>query len=188
MSPLLPYLIFLMVLQVSLNALLIAFTSPSSPLRLAVLPIIVICVHQVLPICLEATGRVIWAALLGAHSVSFLFQYLDTALLSKWSAEVGGPTAGRKSATIRDENSTAKTWDRLRFGYHAAVSTRNLGTAFEVPGAPYFSPKEPNYVPSRATFLRRKAMLLLSCYLILDLFTLASQPDQNPVLYNTSRM
>jgi len=43
---------------------------------------------------LAATGRVIWVALLGAYSISFLFQHLDTALLTKWRAEVDGLTAG----------------------------------------------------------------------------------------------
>lgn len=188
MAALLQFLIALIFLQVFLNAFVIAFTLPSSSLRLAILPIIVICVYQVLPICLEATGRMIWAALLGAHSISFLFQYLDTALLSKWSTETCGPTARRKQRFVQDQNVQMTIWARLRFGYHAAVSTRNIGTPFEVPGIPHFSTKDPNYVPSKATFLREKAMLLLSCYLILDIMTLASQPDQNPVLYNTSRV
>lgn len=198
MSYLLTYLIGVIALQVSLNALIIAFTSPSSLLRLMSLPLVVLCVHQVLPICLEATGRVIWAALLGAHSITFLFQYLDTALLTKWSAEVGGPTADQNKETIqsnkgRNDRQSLPTrkiamWDRLRFGYYAAVSTRNVGYPFEVSGVPHFSSNNPTYVPSRRTFLREKASLLLSCYLVLDLLTLASQPDQNPVLYRPSNI
>lgn len=188
MITLLQYLMTLIVLQISLNAFIVAFTPPSSSIRLAVLPLIVICVYQVLPKCMEATGKVIWAALLGAHSISFLFQYIDTALLSKWSAEVGGPAAGRAIETVHDQRVPMATWDGLRFGYRAAVSTRNLGTPFEVSGIPQFSSKDPSYVPSKAAFLRQKAVHLLSCYLVLDILTFASQPDQNQVLYNKSRI
>ena len=198
MSSLLTYLIGVIALQVPLNTLIIAFTSPSSPLRLVVLPLIVLCVHQVLPICLEARGRVIWAAILGAHSINFLFQYLETALLTKWSAEVAGPTTDQPKETLQGTKGRTNlprlaarkiaTWDRLRFGYAAAVSTRNVGYPFEVSGVPHFSSKSPSYVPSRRTFLRGKASLLLSCYLILDLLTFASQPDQNTVLYRPSQI
>lgn len=195
---LLTYLVGLIALQVSLNACVIAFTSPSSALRLMCLPLIMICVQQVLPICLEATGRVLWAALFGAHSISFLFQYLDTALLTKWSPDVAGPTADHTMGSIgnnRGRNNLQRLptgkiamWDRLRFGYYAAVSTRNVGCPFEVSGVPHFSSDSPSYVPSRGTFLRDKAISLLSCYLVLDFLTFASQPDQNPVLYSPARV
>jgi len=198
MSPLLPYLMSLIVLQISLNAFVVAFTSPSSLFRLAFLPVIVICVQQTLPICLEATGRVLWAALIGAHSISFLFQYIDTALLSKWTVEAAGPTKSRDGRRTQgyipgsdEPNSSvyeSTTWGRLRFGYYAAVSTRNVGSSFEVSGVPHFSTKDPSYVPSRGIFIRQKALLLLSCYLVLDTFTLLSQPDQNPLLYNESEI
>jgi len=113
----------LIVLQISLNAFVVAFTSPSSLFRLAFLPVIVICVQQTLPICLEATGRVLWAALIGAHSISFLFQYIDTALLSKWTLEAAGPTKSRDGRRTQgyipgsdEPNSSvyeSTTWGRL---------------------------------------------------------------------------
>ena len=140
----------------------------------------------------------IWAALLDAHSISFLFQYLDTALLTKCSAEADGPITGHIKETVQNDKeksdhqspATRKiaTWDRLRFGYHAAVSTRNVDYPFEVSGVPHFSSNDPSYVPSRRTFLREKALLLLSCYLVLDLHAYASQPDQNSVLYHASNI
>jgi len=154
----------LIVLQISLNAFVVALTSPSSLFRLAFLPVIIICVQQTLPNCLEATGRVLWAALMGAHSISFLFQYIDTALLSKWTVEAAGPTKSRDGRRTQgyipgsdEPNSSVyenTTWGRLRLGYYAAVSTRNVGSSFEVSGVPHFSTKDPSYIPSRGIFIR----------------------------------
>jgi hypothetical protein len=137
---------------------------------------------------MEATGRVIWAALLGEHSVTFLVQYIDTVLLSKWNVEAGGPISSPAVDTVHTQRLPMTTWDRLRFGYRAAMSTRNLGTPYEVKGVPRFSAKHPNYVPSKAVFLRQKALHLFSCYLVLDILTFVSQPDQNQALYNTARI
>ena len=195
MLPLLPYLIGLLFFQVSLNAFAVSFTSPSSLLRLVFLPATVFCLQQALPICSEATGRVLWAALLGAHSITFVFQYVDTALLSKWSPEAGGPTKGKGRQRVPDQReepsrqgTEVSLGKRLRFGYYAAVSTRKVGTSFEVSGVPRFFAKDPSYVPSKNTFLRQKALLLLSCYLVLDALTFSSQPDQNQLLYDDSEV
>ena len=155
---------------------------------------VIACVDQVLPICLPATGRVVWAALLGAHSLSFLLQYIDTALLSKWSAKTNGPSVSATNSPEVKENHPRITanrttiWGRVRFGYHAAVTTRNVGTPFEIREIPRFSQENPNYVPSKSRFLGQKAILLLSCYLTLDLLTFASQPKQNPIRYHYGRI
>ena len=173
-------------LQVSINALVVAFTSPSTLPRFLALPLIIACVYYLIPKCLPATGRVIWAALLGAHSLSFLLQYIDTALLTKWSVETNGRS--NPPATRRKPTGKVTLWNRIRFGYHAAVLTRNVGTLFEIKGIPPFSQKNPSYVPSKGKFLAQKTILLLSCYLTLDFLTFASQPEQNPVLFQQIRI
>lgn len=198
MSSQLAYLIGLLISQVSVNAFVVTFTAPTSFLRLALLPVTLFCVYKIVPIALPATGRAALAAVIGAHSISFAFQYLDTALMSRWNAEAGGPTAGRRRtevSTVRpDGRERDKTrpqlsvQDRLRFGYWAAVSTRNVGTSFQVSGVPNFSSTDPDFVPSRSVFLRQKAQLLLCCYLVLDTLTFMSQPDQNPILYSPARL
>ena len=187
-------LFFIIFLQVSINALVVGFTPPSSLPRLLALPPVVACVFYIIPICLPATRRAIWAALLGAHSLSFLLQYIDTPLLSKWSVETNGPSillGSTQRSTGASQVVTPKApspWNRVCFGYHAAVSTRNVGTTFEVKGIPSFSYEDPYYMPSKRKFLSQKIILLLSCYLILDLLTFASQPEQNPILYQESRI
>ena len=194
MPAVLTHIVIPIVLQVSLNAFAVGFTSPSSPIRLAILPLIVACVYQVIPICLQATERVVYAALLGAHSLSFLLQYIDTALLTKWSAEAGGPTTGafQKQKGRGPQEETVERHptigERIQFGYYAAVTTRNVGTPFEVRGVPRFSNQDPSYVPSSITFLRQKLVSLIFYYIVLDLFTFASQPEQNSILYNPARV
>lgn len=188
------HILTVIALQVFLNAFVVGFTPPSSLIRLAVLPIIVACVYQVIPVCLPATGKVISAALLGAHSLSFLLQYIDTALLSKWAIETNGPTFdntqnSRKGRIQKDAvRRRLKTGDRVRFGLYAAVSTRNVGTPFEVSGVPRFSNQDPSYVPTKNVFLGQKAASLIVSYLVLDILTFASQPEQNEVLYNSTRI
>ena len=194
MAALFLFLIIVIFLQVSINALLVGFTAPSSPIRLLALPVIGLCVYRAVPICLPAIGRVLWASLIGGHSLSFFLQYIDTALLSRWSVETNGPIGSSKTSLQfkqnhpRQASKKMRKWDRMRFGYFAAVTTRNVGTAFEIKGIPPFSQRDPNYVPSKGRFLSQSVMRLVSCYLTLDLLTFASQPDQNPILYQHDRI
>ena len=131
--------LFTVFFEVTVNALMVAFTSPHATIRLAGLPVVLLCVISVLPVCLEASGSVIWAALLGAHSISFAFQYVETVLLAKWNFDQKGPW--RNAPTIKqrfDDRQLAldheSSLTRVRFGYFAAVTTRNVGTSFEVKG------------------------------------------------------
>ena len=182
-------------LHVSANAVVVGFTPPVSLLRLVMLPVTIYGVYEALPICLEATGRALWAALAASFSISSLFQYLDTALLSRWSADVLGPTCSSGTYVVPLEpqrrpmvKPNPSGLQRLRFGFHLSVSTRKVGTSYQVKGVSSFSTKDTRYLPSREAFLLNKALVLLICYLVLDLSTLTSQPDQNQVLYHDARI
>ena len=78
--------------------------------------------------------------------------------------------------------------NRIRFGYFAAVTTRNVGSAFEIKGIPRFSEENPSYVPSKTTFLAQKATLLCFCLLTVDFITALAQPEQNAVKFDRSRI
>lgn len=195
MAPLLIRLAGICLLQSSINAIVVGFTSPSSSLRLAFLPLIIYCVYAALPICLDATGTILGASLAGAFSISSLLQYIDTALLSRWSADVQGPK--RSSGTYHvpakrpgqtSAESQLNTWQRLQFGFELSVSTRKAGTLYQVKGLRPLSTRDPQSLPSRGSFLASKIFQSLISYLILDLSTLASQPDQNQVLYHHTRI
>ena len=142
--------------------------------------------------------RIPWAGIVGGHIIVSLYHYVEVALISKWSFESQGPTSsatpegldvkdkpnGGDRAT-RQMDHGVSFWERLMFGYFGATSTRNIGTPYIVKNTPSFSSKNPDYIPSRAAFLLRKAILIISAFLVVDL---ASQPaqtlEQNAVLYS----
>ena len=76
----------------------------------------------------------------------------------------------------------------MRFGLYSAVSTRNVGRPFELSGVPRFSNQDPSYVRSKNVSLGQKAASLITSYLVLDVLTFASQPEQNEALYNPTRI
>ncbi len=77
---------------------------------------------------------------------------------------------------------------RLKFGTYAATSPLYIGTPFEAKDIPYFDARDPTYLPSRATFLRQKAFVVLICYLVLDIMTFAAKPELNQILYHADRI
>ena len=198
MSVLLPYAIGLLLAQISMNAFVVAFTPPGSFSRYVLFPFTLLSLYQIIPLALPATDRVLYAALIGAHSISFVFQYLDTALLSRWKVETGGPSVNRRSigaghAEVEQSRLSTGTReygivDRLRFGYWTAVSTRNVGTPFQIAGIPRFSSTDPAYIPSRKTFVFGKIRCILFDYLVLDAITLVSQPEQNSTNFAPSKV
>ena len=195
MAPLLIRLAGICLLQSSINAIIVGFTSPTSLLRPAFLPLTTYCLYTALPICLEATGTVLGASLAGAFSVSSVLQYIDTALLSRWSADVQGPT--RSSGTYHvppkrqgqtSAESRLNVWQRLQFGVQLSVSTRKAGTPYQVKGLSPGLTRDSQSLPSRGSFLATKLFQSLISYLVLDLSTLTSQPDQTQILYHHARI
>ena len=189
------YPLSLIAIQVISNAVIVGFTAPFSTLRIATLPIIISCVSLTIPACLRTTGRTLWAALLGAHSASFLLQYIETALLSRWNFDSLGPL--ETTTVTKEEDSDpprAKTrrngslLQRLRFGLWAASSTRNVRTRFQVKNVPPFVRKDPSFIPSRAQFLRGKVITVILCYLTLDLLTLKPSTEETAVIFSAANV
>lgn len=178
--------VFLLIsLQLSLNAIVLGFTRPASNLRLGVLPLNIVCLFEILPKCLNASGTVLLAALLGAHSATFLVQYIDTALVTRWSVDADGYLRQhRQSQDQAGLGPAISRWPRFRLGLYIAVSTRMIGTPYQVVGVPPSSRQDPNYFPGKLTFLLQKLVVLVRCYLFLDLSSFLSQPEQNPQLFH----
>ena len=187
-------------LQATIGVLVVGFTSPASVIRFAALPLVLLCLCLIIPTCLEKVHRVIWTGLLAGNSTHFLLQYIETALLSKWSFETRGPSSrpvitqdpqinGKFSRNGEAKATHAKeTTQRLKFGYLAFSSYRYTDTPYEVKGVPPFSTKAPNHVPSRGDFLRRKAIIVCLCYLTLDLATSNTEKEQNPRLFSAQNV
>lgn len=82
-----------------------------------------------------------------------------------------------KKLKMKTKNSI---WARAKLGFLITTSFRFTGTPYEVKNVPHFSSRDPSYIPSRREFLRQKAITALTCYLILNLFSLfSSDPATN---------
>ena len=175
--------------QIILVSSILAFTSPSSPTRLAALPLQVTCVAVVISVALDRTDRIFEASYFAGSGIICLLQYIDTTLLSRWSFQTGSiatksTTDSGSSSSKGNVPSRGSIWDRLLFGYRTIFSYRSIGTSAEVKDVPPCSTTDPQYVPSRAQFLLHKIAIFLVCYTILDLATSGPpQPAVNAICF-----
>ena len=196
-SPLLhPFFVY--VFQATLAASILGFTSPSSSTRLNALALQLACVTILVSTSLNRTGRIFWASYLAGNGSTCLLQYINTALLKRWSFDTkGAVTTSQWSSKANRDGSNDKhnvafcgtASDRLLFGYRAVFSSRHIGTPDEVKNVPPFSTIDPHYVPSRTRFLLQKAVIFLACYTILDLATSGPpQPDANAINFSARKV
>ena len=197
MSSLHLYPLALFISEVTISAITIGYTSATSMVRLALLPLILCCTYLCVSMALEQTQRVFWATLYGGISSGWAIHYIEIALLSRWSYESRGPSprytqqlksSGRDRRERVANADTGGFLERLRYGYLVTFSFRNCGTPYEVKNVPYFSQQDPEYIPTRWTFLRHTAVSAHTCYLFIDLSSHGTQPDQNPILYSSQNV
>ena len=177
------------------------FTVANSRVRLLVLPLALSIPWYVVPRCRERVQGDIWSGIAGGTSVFYCLTYVDLALLSKWCFESHGPSHGpshpihnlhlaRSSRQVKPDSNAwqapgpSSLADRLHFGFSSAFNARMIRTPWEVKGVPPFSTKDSTFVPTRAQFLLRTCLRLLTVYLVLDLLTAWGDPDKNPVIYS----
>ena len=186
-------------LQIATITLVIGFTSASSLIRPAFLPLVIAITAYSIPRCFDRTQNVIWNGPLAGDSTAYVLQYIEIALLGRYAMEAGGPTnpdrnlrfvkqgqdnSTRKPRATRDKG-CATVWERIQFGFFALFSQRLVGTPFEVPGVPPFSSKVPSYIPERSAFLRRRALQVFINYLTLDLLgAVPPDPGSNATMFS----
>lgn len=190
-----PHPLLLLVVEILSIALVTGFTPSSSPLRIAVLVLLSLCVWRGISACTDHISRNPWAAFVAGYLATFLLHYASTAVLSRWSFDEQGPSPinaasaerqGAKSGTIingkpgrkrsADDGVRATFWNRLKFGFQVAISFRYIGTPSQARNVPHFSASDPGYVPSRSNFLSRKAVIFLISFTVLDLINLGADP------------
>lgn len=181
-----PPLIFCFV-QYLLFISIIGFTSPTSIIRPAVVPLIVVCIWKVLPL-FPTFLRGPWSVWFAAGILSNFMHYVESALIVKWSFETQSPTASGKpqvSAAITTQTHGGTFWERFRFGYYIITAARNVGTPYMVKGTPEFSTKNPHYVPSRRVFLFQNAITIIFALLAFELERQVAQPlEYNEVVFS----
>lgn len=179
--------ILLVLIEVITTAIVVGFTAPSSILRLGALLIVALSTWQCISTAMEYMVRSPWASLAGGYAVTFLFHFVDVALLSRWSFKTGGPTIGlssrssaaRKESSVYERDNGSFWWDKFIFGLAVTCSFRFIGTPDQVKYVPLFSNRDPSYVPSRVRFLQKTALTIFLCYLGLDLTTSNADPELN---------
>ncbi|OCL14832.1 putative toxin biosynthesis protein [Glonium stellatum] len=171
---------------------LVGFTSHSSLLRPAALPIILSCVYLITSNS-HLYMRDYWSGMLGGISCTYLLQYLDLCLLSQWDFTCNGPAKCTPSPVVSPDGratnvdgtivsdpskSRGSFWPRLHFGLSSTFSYRHVNKPYESRNTPTFDEHRPGYVPCRANFLIKSAIIAGSCYLFVDLVS-AAPPENN---------
>lgn len=185
MHPLLP-----LAGEIYLSIIVIGFTPASGILRAASLPVVAICMWWTVQNSPDYMVRSPWAALVGGFAASFFFQYVDVALLSKWSFETEGPNGAissrikqttpsfnNKATEKQTKAPSASALQRSSFALSTLLNFRFIGTPHQVRNTPHFSSRDPNYVPPRGVFLRRTAFTAVISYLVLDALTSGADPE-----------
>lgn len=180
--------------------LTIAFTSANSPLRLALLPILILIAHPIILSCSKTISRSVWAGIIGGFIISSIFLYVETALLSKWDFEAQGPTSDpstghspikhkkekRESCYSFKGDDTIR--ERLKFGYAVTTNDRNVNTPWQVKGTPQYS-SDPSYIPSRTSFILYRLLTITTITLIVDLLSQQeSTLEENSVRFSTDKV
>ena len=186
--------LLLLVAEIFSIALVTGFTPSSSPLRIAVLVLLSLCVWGAIPRCADHIPRNPWAAFVAGYLATFLLHYTSTAVLSRWSFDNQGPNTSNAASAERqgvksgfidgkpgrkrsvNDGLRATFWNRLKFGFQVATSFRYIGTPYQARNVPHFSASDPSYIPSRSNFLSRKAIIFLISFIVLDLINLCADP------------
>ncbi|KAI1762361.1 membrane bound O-acyl transferase family-domain-containing protein [Hypoxylon sp. FL1150] len=165
-----------------LTIFVLGFTTASSPLRLACLPLLGSLTWHCLLVCPVHIARSSWASAAGGYTLSLFYHYLDIAILSRWSFEFGVPSnASSQSGLSSLHNSEIVS--RVKFGLSIVFSWRFVNTPHQVRNIP---PLKEGLRSSKPRFLRHTAATIIVCYLLLDLLDASS--DTTPEFYSVDKI
>lgn len=203
--------------QVLITALGIGFTSASSTqIRSYAFPLVIAGAYLAILLTIHHVPSTLWASVLAGNASTYVLRYLELVLIDRWSFEDGGPTRLLSRGSPDDEKKKVRekvvennnnnnnsnnqkiaaslqpattSWRRrLRFGLDVTLNPRLVNTAYQVKNVPRWSQGEPQQVPSRASFLRRTAFIVLLSYLAVDLSSLGAQPEHNAFLFSDQKV
>lgn len=170
------------VAQFILVVLIISFSPPNSILRTTFFPVLVVLTLNILPRTLDAVSTKVQASFIATNVVGVFIQYIDVALISRWSYLSHRPLSAReKTGQINLDLAARKEkqklnhealWRRLKWGLFATTAWRAPATSWEVKGTPRFDSRRPTWIPSRPRFLLNTLKTLIPCWIILDLMSL----------------
>lgn len=179
--------VFDLVAVVTISSLTIGFVS-SSFTRIAVLGAVSALTWDCVLKCPVYISRSAWATSVGGYTLSYLWQYLDAGVLSKWTYEKQGP-----------ENELIKPWgptspkskadgsfvSRFKFGFATMLSWRFADTPYRARGLPKLDEK---LRKSRSGFLTHTLTTIIVCYLILDVMDASADPALTDKFYSLDKV
>ena len=191
--------------------LLVGFTSSDSFLRLMLFPLLVVWQLYMLPYYSESAQCKIWVLFWAGEAIFASLHYIEKIFLRKWSYDTA--SISMKSASISasvgsskiqgslqtrektqastktlDSDGEGSLWRRFRFGLYVAFSDRYIGSPYQVAHTPPYSTSKPSYIPSRISFVLRKICIIITCYLLVDIFSQLSNPSLNSKIYSDTRI
>ena len=169
----LPFLLHPIIFYFVQNALTIstiAFTSPSSTIRFAILPLSLLCIYTIFPTYLDRLPRGVVASVVSGTTFANILQYIGLVVLTRLSCKQQG------------------LYQRLQYGYFINSASRLIGTPLQVKNVPFYSTSDRAHIPSRTSFLLRKALIFSICYIVLDLATSSAKPAENHIHYSLNKI
>ena len=182
--------VFDLVAVVTISSLAIGFVS-SSFIRIAVLGAVSALTWDCVLKCPVYISRGAWATSVGGYTLSYLWQYLDAGVLSKWTYEKQGPENelikpwGAPSPPKRRNPADDGFVSRLKFGFATMFSWRFVDTPYRARGLPKLDEK---LAKSRSAFLVHTLKTIVVCYLVLDVMDVSADPAVTDKFYSLDKV
>ncbi|KAF2499988.1 hypothetical protein BU16DRAFT_578028 [Lophium mytilinum] len=178
-------------LSILTSVFVLGFTSSNSRYRIMgfILMLSYVLIVLVSPTQRDWFTHPIYPNLAGGTTFSVSLQYVDVALLQRWTYETQGPTSSAKGhpppSEMLTEHRTGSIYDRFIFGLWLVFDKRHCGTPWQAKNVPSFDAKDPLRTPSRREFLAKNSLRCLICILLLDRISIAGQDtSQNKALFD----
>ncbi|KAK4220699.1 membrane bound O-acyl transferase family-domain-containing protein [Podospora fimiseda] len=172
---------------VTISSLTIGFFSGSF-IRIAILGAVSALTWNCVLNCPVYIRRSTWATAVGGYSLSYLWQYLDAGVLSKWTYENQGPEnelIKPWGPSLSKKNTPDGFFSRLKYGFGIMFSWRFVDTPYAARGLPRL---EENLHKSRRAFLAHTLKTIIVCYLVLDLMDISANPAVTDKFYSLDKV
>jgi hypothetical protein len=164
--------------EYGITVVAVGLTPAGSALRIVGMGLISLCMLKCIPLCMNHMVRAPWAALVGGYSITYVYHYLDVAILSGWDFKKQAPVSGLlkpsernqipRQCSKKDGNSISQ---RILFGLKIASTFRFVGTPYEIRNCPQ------NTTTTRRRFITTTVGTILVSYMVLDLISSNNDPQ-----------
>jgi hypothetical protein len=149
--------------------LVLAYTHANSLIRVAAVPLIIQIFVWAVALDSKPGIRKLYRVFLSDWATVVLLQYIDTALISRWEWQYGGPTSSRGGNQVLPSRTPAGS--RLIWAGQVALNQRWTNSAWAIKNIPPFSSRQPEYVPSRSRFVAQRLSIAAATYIVVNILS-----------------